>query len=482
MTRSKGGNSMRRFSVNFVAIASLACGILIALASSAHSEPPRPNVVYFLVDDLGRADCGFMGGNDIRTPRIDKLASEGTTLDAFYVQPLCSPTRAALLTGRYPMRHGLQVGVVKPWAKYGLPLEEHTLADDLQAAGYATGIFGKWHLGHFAPEYLPMRRGFTSQYGHYNGALDYFTHERDGGLDWHQNGKALREEGYSTDLIGKHAAEFVAENAAKKKPFFLYVPFNAVHSPYQPPKGGTDAYTKLKGVRKDYAAMLTATDAAIGQIVDAVEKAGIRDNTLFIFSSDNGGPDPGRVTDNGDYRGGKGGLYEGGVRVAAFTTWDGHVPADSTSKEPMHVVDWRPTLDKLCGAKPSGDLPIDGVDIWPTLIKGAKSPHDVILLNTTPEVGAVRAGDWKLIVRRGESATGPRGSRNQAEQPVENNIQLFNIKRDPYEKANLAKKHPERVKELRQKLDAFAAQAVPPKALPQPKSYQAPPVWGEFGG
>ena len=340
------------------------------LASGAVAKNQQPNIVYFLVDDLGRADCGFMGGTEIRTPQIDKLAAAGCTLDAYYVQPLCSPTRAALLTGRYPMRHGLQVGVVKPWAKYGLPLDEHTIADDLQAAGYATGIFGKWHLGHFEPAYLPMHRGFTNQYGHYNGALDYFTHKRDGGFDWHENDKVNHDEGYSTTLIGEHAAEFVTENAAKKKPFFLYVPFNAVHSPYQPPKNGTDAYPDLKGNRQNYAAMLTATDDAIGEIVAAVDKAGVRDNTLFIFSSDNGGPAPGRITDNGKYRGGKGGLYEGGVRVAAFATWDGHIPAGTTNKEPMHAVDWRPTLDKLCDASQTGDLPVDGKNIWPTLDRG----------------------------------------------------------------------------------------------------------------
>jgi arylsulfatase A-like enzyme len=436
-------------------------------AIPALADSPRPNVVYFLVDDLGREDCGFMGGKDIHTPHIDKLAAAGATLDAYYVQPLCSPTRAALLTGRYPMRHGLQVGVVKPWARYGLPLDERTLADDLKAAGYATGIFGKWHLGHFAPEYLPMQRGFTRQYGHYNGALDYFTHERDGGFDWHSDDKVSRDEGYSTDLIGQRAAEFVAANAAKQ-PFFAYVPFNAVHSPYQPPKGGVDAYPNLKGRRRNYAAMLASVDDAIGRIVAAVEKAGIRDNTLFIFSSDNGGPDAGRTTDNGDYRGGKGGLYEGGVRVAAFATWDGHIAAGSTIAEPMHVVDWRPTLQKLCGASIDNDLRLDGLDIWPTLTSGAPSPHDVILLNTTPQLGAVRAGDWKLI------ASQPKGRPRRRQE-----LELYNLDDDPYERSNLAEQQPDKVQELLRALTNFSDQAVPPKATPQRKSYPIPKVWGE---
>ena len=450
--------------------------LMATTASLAAADETRPNVVFLLVDDLGREDCGFMGGTEINTPHIDKLAAAGGKLDAFYVQPLCSPTRAALLTGRYPMRYGLQVGVVKPWAQYGLPLDERTLAQDLQAAGYATGVFGKWHLGHFAQEYLPTRRGFDRQYGHYNGALDYFTHEREGGFDWHEDDKVCRDEGYSTTLIGQRAAQFVTENAGKK-PFFLYVPFNAVHAPYQPPKNGTAAYPNLNGQRQNYAAMLTATDDAIGAIVSAVEKAGVRSNTLFVFSSDNGGPAPGRVTDNGDFRGAKGGLYEGGVRVAAFATWDGHIPAGSTIAEPMHIVDWRPTLQKLCRVQSDDSLPMDGVNIWPTLVDGAASPHKIILLNSTPKAGAVRTGDWKLIVSRAAQ----NGKKKQARRRGQL-VQLFDLRNDPYEKVNLANEQPDKVKELRRALARLADEAVPPKGGgAKPRSFVAPAVWGEAG-
>lgn len=462
--------SRRHQSLMLLRLFLLAVGSLALVITPALAAAPRPNVIYFLLDDLGRADCGFMGGREIQTPRIDKLAAAGAKLDAYYVQPLCSPTRAALLTGRYPMRHGLQVGVVRPWADYGLPLEERTLADDLQAAGYATGIFGKWHLGHHRREYLPLQRGFKRQYGHYNGALDYFTHQRDGGLDWHADDKPSHDVGYTTELVGQRAAEFVAQHAGKK-PFFAYVPFNGVHSPYQPPTGGEDAYPHLAGQRRSYAAMLTSVDEAIGRVVDAVEKAGVRNNTLFIFSSDNGGPDPGRITDNGAYRGGKGGLYEGGVRVAAFATWDGRIPAGSTNAEPMHAVDWRPTLQKLCEAPAQGNLPTDGVDVWPTLSAGAPSPHREILLNVAPAGGALRAGDWKLIAqsmpRRKRSARG-------AQQ-----IELYDLKSDPGEQRNLAEEEPARARELLTTLERFAAEAVPPKDTPQPKDYRAPAVWGE---
>ena len=326
----------------------------------------------------------------------------------------------------------------------------------------------------------PCGAGFTSQYGHYNGALDYFTHERDGGFDWHENDKICYDEGYSTALIGQHAAQFVSDNAGKK-PFFLYVPFNAVHAPLQPPKGGIDAYPNLKGERQKYAAMLTATDDAIEAIVSAVEKAGVRNNTLFIFSSDNGGPAPGRITDNGKYRGGKGSLYEGGVRVAASVTWDGHIPAGSTIYEPFHVVDWRPTLQNLCAASQVGELPMDGLDIWPTLTAGAKSPHDVILLNTTPREGAVRSGDWKLIAKQNE-APGKGAQQDQRSKDDKETVQLFDLRSDPYEKTNLAQEKPEKVMELQKALAKFAKEAVPPKAGPEPKSFQAPKVWGEFGG
>jgi arylsulfatase A-like enzyme len=450
---------------------------LLALAVNAPGfAEERPNVVFLLADDLGREDCGFMGGKQIKTPHIDKLASAGTKLDAFYVQPVCSPTRAAFMTGRYPMRHGLQVGVVRPWAQYGLPLDEQTLPQALKSAGYATAIVGKWHLGHHAPEYLPTRRGFDHQYGHYNGALDYFTHVRDGGFDWHRDDKECRDEGYSTHLIARDAAQFVKDTAGKK-PFFLYVPFNAVHAPHQVPDEYMAPYGELKGERRKYAGMLAAMDEAVGQIVKAVEDAGVRKNTLFVFSSDNGGPQPGVVTDNGKYRAGKGTLYEGGVRVAAFATWDGRINAGATVNEPLHMVDWYPTLVKLCGAKVEQKLTLDGLDIWPTLTEGKPAPHDVILLNTTPNTGAVRAGDWKLVKTGADDPDGDPVPKKKGKD--KDGIELFNLKDDPYEKTDLSDKHPERVKALQAMLGAFAKQAVPPKAKPKPKDFVTPKVWGE---
>jgi arylsulfatase A-like enzyme len=246
------------------------------------------------------------------------------------------------------MRHGLQVGVVRPWAQYGLPLDERLLPQALKEAGYATAICGKWHLGHFAPAYLPTRRGFDRQYGHYNGAIDYFTHFRDGGFDWHRDDKECKDEGYSTHLLAREAVRIVRDQA--DKPLFLYLAFNAVHSPLQVPDEYTKPFAHLNGPRRNYAGMLAAMDEGIGQVVEAIDKKGLRGKTLFIFSSDNGGPAPGRVTSNGPLRGEKAGLYEGGVRVPAFATWDGHIRPGTEVKAPLHMVDWYPTLLKLAGA------------------------------------------------------------------------------------------------------------------------------------
>ena len=452
--------------------------LFLAVFTATGAEPAKPNIILIVADDLGRTDCGFMGGKVIKTPQIDKLAAAGTILDAHYVQPVCSPTRAAFMTGRYPMRHGLQTGVVRPWAQYGLPLEEQTMAQMLQAAGYVTAISGKWHLGHFRPEYLPTKRGFNHQYGHYNGAIDYFTHMRDGGFDWHRDDKVSRDEGYSTLLLGQFGSEFISRHAGKS-PFFLYVPFNAVHTPLQAPQKYLDMYPNLTGGRKTYAAMLTAMDDAVGQIVSAVEKSGEMSNTLFIFSSDNGGPSPGKITDNGPYRAGKSTLYEGGVRVAAFATWQGKIKSGNTISEPIHAVDWYPTFARLTQSSIKQGLPLDGLDVWPVLTENARSPHDVILLNTNPNVGAIRAGDWKIVVKTGEDEAEDEQpkAKKKAFRPT---VELFNLKTDPYEKTNLAAAEPAKTAELKARLEALARQAIPPKSKPRPKDFKSPEIWGEF--
>lgn len=430
----------------------------------------KPNIVFILADDLGFKDVGYHGGY-IKTPNIDRLASEGTRLDQFYVQPVCSPTRSSLMTGRYPIRCGLQVGVVRPWAQHGLPLQERTLAQALKEVGYTTAICGKWHLGHLSSKYLPTSRGFDHQYGHYNGALDYFTHIRDGGLDWHRNDQPLREEGYATDLIADESVRLI-EQQNVSSPLFLYVPFNAVHSPFQAPQHYIDKYKHITNKRRRiYAAMVTCMDDAIGRIVLALHTRRLKRNTLIIFCSDNGGV--GGVADNGPLRGQKAQLYEGGIRVPAVAVWPGVVKAGAVVKEPLHIVDMYPTLLKLAGAKLEQALPIDGRDAWPTITEGRPSPHEEILHNVTTATGAIRRGDWKLLYN------GNIGANNG--DPVDKKVfELFNIAEDPYEKNNLADKHPQKFRELKRRLEQYAAEAVKPNIPPNqmPKDFKVPKAWG----
>ena len=438
----------------------------------------KPNIVFILADDLGWKDVGYHGG-DIKTPNIDQLASEGTRLDQFYVQPVCSPTRSSLMTGRYPIRYGLQVGVVRPWAKYGLPLEERTLAQALKEAGYTTAICGKWHLGHLSSRHLPTSRGFDHQYGHYNGALDYFTHIRDGGLDWHRDDQPLREQGYTTNLIADESVRLVEQHDVSR-PLFLYVAFNAPHSPFQAPQSYIDMYKHIKAKnRRIYAAMVTCMDDAIGRVVSALDKRGLKHNTLIIFCSDNGGT--GTVGSNVPLRGHKAQLYEGGVRVPAFAVWSGVLKAGVVVDEPLHIVDMYPTLLRLAGARlrrkaSCGEqaLPIDGRDAWPTIAQGRPSPHEEILLNSTPANGAIRRGDWKLVYNGGISAN------SAGRQASEKIFELFNLSKDPYEKNNLIEKYPLKSQELKRRLELYATQAAVPNVPPNkmPKGFKVPKIWG----
>lgn len=471
---------MPRFARTFALVAAFLPFVAIGQIHAA------PNIVFLLADDLGYTDVGFHG-SEIKTPHIDELANSGAKLEAFYVQPVCSPTRAAFMTGRYPIRHGLQVGVVRPWAQYGLPLEERTLPQALQGAGYFTAICGKWHLGHFQRAYLPTSRGFNHQYGHYNGALDYFTHDRDGGYDWHRNDQVSRDEGYTTKLVGDEAVRLI-ENHDAKKPLFLYVPFNAPHGPLQAPQDYLDRYSSIQDTkRRTYAAMVACLDDQVGRIVDALDKRGLRENTLIAFSSDNGGP-LGSGATNGPLRAGKHTLYEGGVRVSAFANWPGRIVAGSVVKEPLHMVDWYPTMLKLAGASLEQKLPLDGRDAWPTITEGKPTPHEDILHNVAPGNGAIRMGDWKLVLNgngpeeAGEETASAKAKKGKKAKAAGDTVELFNIAQDPNEKTNLADKHPDKVRELKSRLDRYAREAVPPKSSPQSPDFKVPKVWGEGSG
>ena len=448
-----------------MSLRALLSGIACLCATLAGAQTQKPNIVFLLVDDLGYADCGFNGGKEIKTPNIDRLAKSGTIIDSHYVQPVCSPTRSTLLTGRYPTHTGVYT-IVSPGAPWGLPLAERTLADALRSAGYHTALTGKWHLGEFEKGYQPNARGFDHQYGHFFGMLDYYTHERMNKLDWYRNGEPLKEEGYTTHLITAEACKVIAATE-RDKPLFLYVPFNGVHAPFQVPENYLKPYAQLKGNRQKLAGMLAAVDEAIGKIEESLRKSGRLENTLIVFSSDNGGPPPG---DNTPLRDFKGTIYEGGTRAAAFATWPGHIPADQRVRQPMHMVDWYPTLIKLAGGSLEQKLPLDGLDIWPMLTKGAASPHDAILSVSTqgPARAAVRMGDWKLLISGNADADGGEDdgaakAKKKGKKAADKyeSVALYNLIEDPSESKNLAVAQPERVKAMRARLAQLLKDAVP---------------------
>jgi arylsulfatase A-like enzyme len=430
------------------------------LSPAAAQGAPRPHIVYILADDLGRKDVGFHG-SDIKTPNLDKLAETGARLEQFYAQPMCTPSRAALMTGRYPHRYGLQTGVIPSAGTYGLATDEWLLPQTLKEAGYTTAIVGKWHLGHAQREYWPRQRGFDSQYGPLLGEIDYFTHAAHGVRDWFRDNQPVAETGYVTTLLGTEAVKLI-ERHDPQTPLFLYLTFTAPHAPYQAPQPYLDQYKAITDPnRRAYAAMVTAMDDEIGRVLAALEKRTMRDNTLIIFQSDNGGPRSAKFTgevdtskgaipaDNGPYRDGKATLYEGGTRVVALANWPGHIKPGTVVDQPIHMVDMYPTLARLAGASLAKAKPLDGLDVWSTLSEGKPSPHSEVVYNLEPFRGAVRQGEWKLVWK----ATLP------------SSVELFNLAQDPSEQTNLATQHPQKVAELQQRIEALAGDAVPPLLL-----------------
>ena len=435
---------------------------LVGAVATAHAADRKPHILYIVADDLGWKDVGFHG-SDIRTPTIDTLAHGGARLEQFYAQPMCTPSRAALMTGRYPHRYGLQTAVIPSAGTYGLATDEWLLPQALKEAGYKTAIVGKWHLGHADRKYWPRQRGFDYQYGPLLGEIDYFTHSAHGTRDWFRDNQPVKEAGYVTQLLGKDAVKLIGGHDPKT-PLFLYLAFTAPHAPYQAPREYLDKYKHIADPnRRAYAAMITAMDDEIGRVLGALEKRKMRDNTLVVFQSDNGGPRSARFTgevdtskgtipaDNGPYRDGKGMLYEGGTRVAALLNWPGHIKPGSVVDQPIHMVDMYPTLAGLAGASLGKSKPLDGLNVWPALAEGKPSPRDEVVYDIEPFRAAIRKGDWKLVWRTILPAQ----------------VELFNLARDPAEKTNLADENPEKVAELKQRIEALAGEAARPLFLKQ---------------
>ena len=400
-------------------------------ASAAEAKPlkgSRPNIVVILADDMNRHHPGFNGG-PVSTPNLDRLAREGTRLTQFYVHAVCSPTRAAFLTGRYPFRNGMEERSHGNDVA-GMLTDERTLAQALQTAGYYTAIIGKWHLGNWHKRHLPMQRGFDYQYGLYGALISYYGKVRARYYDWHRNEQTIREDGYSTDLIARECSRVIASHDTKK-PFFLYVPFNAVHGPDEAPPALTKKYEaiveKLSGVSPSNRrfltlkyAMLESMDLAIGEILKSLEARGELDNTLIVFFNDNGGR---KV--NLPYRGGKGDTFEGGVRVPCIFRWPRKVPANRSVAGMMHVVDLFPTLLKQGKGSLEQKLPLDGMDMWQVITNDKASPRTEVVHSLPGEhsdtgVMAIRQGKFKLVGK-----------------------ELFDVEGDPAETTDLAAKHPE---------------------------------------
>lgn len=426
----------------------------------------KSNVVIIVSDDQGNADAGFRE-SDIQTPNINRLARQGVVLDRFYSAPICTPTRMGLMTGRWPIRWGMMHAVIPPWRDAGMPTDEYNLANMFEDAGYKhRAAIGKWHLGHRRVKWLPTEQGFTHFYGHYNGAINYFSHDRDRALDWHRNGKLVQEEGYATDLLGEEAVRFI-ENIPKEESYFLYLPFNAPHAPFEAKEEDLAKYPNRKGIRKTYAAMVDSMDQAIGKVINAIDERGDPKDTFILFMSDNGGlphrnEDRVRAASDGTFRGHKHQTYEGGVRVMAMAHWPAGGVEGGSTDEMMGYIDLLPTLKDVIGFEKELPKPLDGINVLPALTKQGKLPErpwysfDAQNPNGVERM-ALHLREWKLVTE-GPAVT-------DASFLSEGKMELFNIVKDQQEKKNAADSNPGIRNELLAKLKEFRSMQ-PDDALP----------------
>ena len=426
--------------------------VLGALSSLNAAEAPRPNIVLILCDDLGYADVGFNGSKDIRTPHLDALAKEGTIFSSAYVtHPFCGPSRMGLFSGRYPHAFGAPFNISHAGGEIldGIPESEILMGNVLQSAGYYTGAVGKWHMG-YKPEFHPNKRGFDDYYGFLGGGHMYFPEKfeaiyarqkkagkktfNDYILPLEHNGKEVKETEYITDALTREAVRFVKEASVKKEPFFLYLAYNAPHSPLEALPEDMDQFPEINDEkRKIYAGMVYAVDRGVGLLVKSLKEAGEFENTLIVFLSDNGG----KLSLGGNnfpLSQGKGSTKEGGFRVPMFFHWPEKVPAGKHYEHPVSALDFYPTFSHLAGAKVPEGKKLDGKNIWSDFLAG-KSPRPDELIyalrhrNGLSEVSA-RKGEWK-IYRYGHTPW-----------------KLFNLDQDISEKRDLSGKHPELVKAM----------------------------------
>jgi arylsulfatase A-like enzyme len=475
MPRSMGGAAKGRRVKLGTVVACISLAWLVACGGEESSEVPpapdlpeivapesAPNIVIILADDLGWRDVGY-NGSEIETPRIDAVAAGGVQLERFYAHPICSPTRAALMTGRSPTR----LGVVRPIEKNnteGLPLSERVLPEFLAAAGYQTVMAGKWHLGHNRAELLPLARGFESFYGHVTGGIGYWDKVHGGGYDWQRDGVTIRDGGYTTRLIATEAVRLI-EKRDRERRLFLYASFNAPHTPNEAPKETLDRYAQLENPhRQRHAAMVSELDAGVGRIVDALEREGLRENTLLFFLSDNGGLTPAAFSpgmrrwserleswlgkplpipilemmrknsleggsDNRPFRKGKATVFEGAVRVPGLVSWPGTL-APRRLDSVVTVEDILPTLADLLGFSAAPGAPFDGASQLASLEDRGDSPRPNFLIQGRSGGEAWYEFPWKLVL------------------PAEGPPELYRLDDDPTEKTDLAASEPDRVRRL----------------------------------
>lgn len=468
MCRLKSGVSVG----SFRGIVWLLLGLLQVFNAVWAAANDQPNIIIMVADDIGYADPGFRGSG-IETPSLDRLAAEGMELKRFYTTPICSPTRAALMTGRDAVRLGVAYGVLLPWDSGGVHTDEHFMPESFRAAGYQTAMVGKWHLGHSQQGFHPNERGFDHFYGHLHTEVGYYPpFSILGGKDFQLNGQSVPypgegEETYETFLLADHASTWI-KNRDKQRPFFLYLPFLAPHEPLQAPEelvqkyqhlkderpparspsDKTSSLAKLAGVKSRrplYAAVVDAMDQAVGRVLQTLDEEGLADNTIVMFFSDNGAT---RVYgrgggDNAPFRGGKAEVYEGGIRVVSLMRWPQQVKAGSVLEQAMTVMDVFPTLAAAAGVETLNQRTLDGIDMLPALThdKRVKRTETIHFGSEIPLYGsfsfAAIQDQWKLVqfVEQG---------------PLSTTVihELYRLDEDPSEYNNLAMEYPERVASL----------------------------------
>jgi arylsulfatase A len=423
---------------------------VVAIACVRAGAAPKPNFIFIMADDLGYGDIGCYGSTRIKTPNIDALAKGGMRFTDYHSNgPVCSPTRAALLTGRYQQRCNLE-GVVtaKGSARQtGMPLQERTFAEALKAAGYRTGLFGKWHLG-YRRKFNPTRQGFDEFVGYVSGNVDFHSHIDQAGVeDWWQGDQLKPEQGYVTDLITKHALRFIETH--QDHPFCLYLPHEAPHYPYQgrqdPPGRTVGKPGVVQGARSDkqkaYQEMVEVMDEGVGRVVETVKCLGLEHRTFIVFCSDNGAT---ALGNNGVLRGTKGTLFEGGHRVPAIAYWPDKIRPGSRTDQMALGMDWYPTMLALAGVDTPADLSFDGMDLSSVLLKGTPAIERTVFWRYKGHQ-ALRKGAWKLLISR----TAQKGGQDQPK------TYLFDLNADLAEQTNLVQTMPEKLKQLQAELRAW---------------------------